>query len=340
MGALLAQVRRAVCLAGAAGVMALTAQAQDGGQPILFYIPGGTNGPAGLMQPAQTAADLANAIHAPHSMSQNSSAGSVAPPPPVQPPVPASSRDEDWALMTPAEILGVATTPGQILKGSHGGAGKASQSLTPMQRYTARQIQAENQTAALAARASLSTVGTNGGPSGNGPTFRQPDTAGALLGSSPLWSHFINTAPANADNPLGGPWSNAGGLRWSGDSASQTASPGALQPAAQANLDRLQQLLAPSAASPAASALAPEATAFVAPAPARSSAFDPSAFNLPGASITPLPSSLGTLDSLPSPSGIARPNTSQSPPVFSQARPVPPWEMRGPQPFVIPQRKF
>ncbi|MDE3067948.1 MAG: hypothetical protein KGJ60_10415 [Verrucomicrobiota bacterium] len=336
MGLQFARLRRLVFLGGVALAMSPAARAQDGGQPILFSVPEGGNAPPHSAQPTGTSSGLANAVQAPFSLGGNSSGGGAAPPPPPPRASRPSSNGNDWALMTPEEILGVAMTPEKILQVPMSGAAAQAQSLTPMERFAARQMQAEEHDSSAASLWPALSGGKAGGHSSLLPPAG-PD--GSPAGYSPVLSHFMDATPAPDQNAFTGQRESGGWSKLFGTAAAAPASPDAAQQLQQTDLNRVRNLLEPAPA-PVAAAAEPDMAAFASPNASHKPVLSQSPADLVGTAYTPLARELGRPADLPALSGNRNQKTAPSTQTSAQSRPLPPWLIQGPQPFVMPQRKF
>jgi hypothetical protein len=301
-------------LAGAMA-MVLSAEAQDGTQPILFSAPTG-GGTSVLKAPASGESTLsdrfANGFQARSSLNFNPPADSAPPPVAVPTVTGQQSKRKDWVFMTPEEILGI-TTPDKTTQISE----RDTMSLTPSQNFTGQD--------------------RSGGNTGNNQSATLPNfVSDKLSDSSPAWNHYLNAASGNDDHLFTRQYDNPGntaGFGFSASAPTPTASPYAPQ---QTDWDHFKQLLQHQSSADATAAS--DNSIYTSKLPSNPNS-DQSPANSVGASYTPLPS-LAQPAGLTPPSGIGNRNSSQpsAPPAWAPK--LPPWMTQGPQPFVIPQRKF
>jgi hypothetical protein len=310
-----------------------SAQAQSllrPGQSILFSAPDGgettSNMPSLAAQPL--APSFEDAVHAPDFDYKSSTLKIQRLPPPSSPRISADEADRraNWALMTPAEILGVDTAEQELKIPKRDAAGRP-ENPTAVERFYERQNQPQTNSASTF----LSGTPSLGGDFQDGEAGRvnanvfSPSGAGFGAGfgnqsqSADTFEQPAPGAPASQNNDGG----------WSKIFISQSPKP--VQSAAQAaNMAEFRKLLEPSQPSKSSSVSsddglfsAPQVPAFGRPA------------NLPGSS-GQLNNGIGGLPSLPGTGGqSALPTVTVAPDWKPQ---LPPWMLRGPQPDVIPKR--
>jgi len=347
MGFSLASFKRGLPWAAAAGLAVYSAQAQRsvfrGGQPILFSEPASdtvaSNTPSLTPQPPESL-DLSDAAQAPLSMNfnrlpDNAPLPSVMPmllPGDVERERVQEDRRRNWALLTPAEIIGV-VTPEQILGITERDAFGQPKYSTALERYADRQ----NRLLLLAK--------TNALPVGNTPSAwsypgAQREEANPLLGPREIpdaqtgWR--FKPAPNNPapDRPNeNSAWSRL-----------FDTTPAALTPittlSQDDNMDRFRQLLNPSPASAVAAAASgsgglktslPQALLGSGLAQAQPSRL--------GASFAPLTSGIGRPTGLPKLTGAWVLSYTSSPPTAVWGPPAAPW-LSPAAPPAAPQRRF
>lgn len=346
MGFSLASFKRGLPLAAAAGLAVFPAPAQSpasrGGQPILFSSPTadniGSNTPSLSPQPPELL-EFKDAADAPPQFSFNN-LPQAAPLPAVPLPTLAGilreqdrqDRNRNWAMLTPAEILGVAT-PENILGVAERDAFGQSKNSTALERYFERR----NQLLLLARTNALPTDIAS--PAWISSSDRHDDWGFIYRGQeSPagMARPSLNPVP---DDPFQ--------ARQNEDSSWSKlfeATPTALAPgpdqAQVGEMERFRQLL--NSGSPAVPAATPNLGGLRTSLPHSllSSESDRSQPNRIGASYAPLTSGFGRPAEMPkltSPWGL---NYTSSPPASAWAPQLAPWLSPTPQPFTVPQRKF
>jgi hypothetical protein len=325
-------------LVGVAGGIVLSVHAQQGGEPIIFSSPVG-GGVSSNLTRLSAPMDVPDTFQAaPPGFDMNLPSGEA--PPLVTVPSAVSISEgqqlqnllnpkKDWTLMTPEEIMGV-TSPEKMFQVPERDAMGLRQNPNALERQNGSQFAA-----------------TNGfSPDNPDSAWRfsrnrdfQPneDTPNAVsdnFGSIPTsLGQLFNNAPQRDDNFAG---QNADANSWKPFGGS---SPLPTPDSAQATeMDQFKQLLGA------------DPPTLVETPPARSSSgasfsssddnFGQPAVNPVGASYTPLTSGIGTPTGLTPLPTITGQNSIQ--PVITPAwtPQAPPWMSQGPQPFVIPQRKF
>lgn len=338
-------------LTAALSAMLLSAAAQNGAppanKPIIFSAPAGddiaSNSPSLFPRPANRPG-FASDLRAPVSVFSIQSPPLLSPPPARAPAVSraearrlqkAMEDRENWALLTPAEILGL-DNAGETPRTAGQTAGGSPRDLSVVERYLARQRQeragvtndySDNPSSDLAFAAKAE--GTTNGSSLNPMRLGWP---------AQILNRFFDDAPA--DNPFTRQKENrsAGWLPSLGPPP-QSAAP---TPEQLAERERFKQLLEPGwyADMPAkpppggrfSSSLQPAFGTITEPTPR---------VNSVGASFAPLSGGIGRPQGLSPLPGITSPVNSQSPASVSSGGPQPPpWLLQTPQPFTVPQRKF
>lgn len=316
----------ATCFLPAAG-MVVHAQ-QGGGQPIIFSSPGDTadssapssiavqpdNSPKDTLQvPQSFAPDRATALPAP-----TVTYGSR----------PAMTETErlkkmlngrkDWVFMTPAEMLGVDNSKNALAVPDRDAAGNRK-TLTPAERYTERLNQ--------------SRMGYTNSPSGSSPGWDFSNYANNPA-AMPNGNPNLISAPNN-NGWLNNREADSAWARLTGPASSQP-SPNSDQQ--KAVMEQFRQLLESSRPVPAA-----RLETLTTPASSSKSPWDAIAskpvMNPAGATVAPLTTGIGVPTAVP-----ALPVLGAPLPVKVEASPgapqPAPWLFSGPQPGVIPQRKF
>jgi hypothetical protein len=308
-------------------------------QPILFSAPVndqvGSNA-SSLLPRLPESLDLAAAAEAPVQFSFNRSSPTE-PLPVVMPYLSAAEiarerdsldRRRNWALLTPAEILGV-VTPEKILGIAERDAFGQAKSSTAWERYTERQNQL------------LAPGRTNPPQIGNAsPNWFFPDDRRG--GSNFIYGGWKN--PENMVNPLFNPAPNSPSPSLPGENRGWSRlfepAPAPMplargpDPARTEDMERFRQLLnpdLPAAAVGATPALGGLKTTL--PPSLLKAGLAQSQPTKIGASFTPLDSGAGKLPELPKLTGAWGLNYT-SPPAAA------PWQSPSPQPFTPPQRRF
>jgi hypothetical protein len=341
-------------LAGALAAAFLSATAQDGAPPsskaIIFSAPADDNGASNalsLLPQRSEQPDFARELRAPSSIFD------VQPPSlpsPVLSRIPTLSRAEaqrlrrvldereNWALMTPEEILGV-DTAGNMLQTPEQKAADDKRNLSVFERFLERQQQLHmpvtngNYGGDSASDWDFSRNQrgmTNGSPSGR--------VRNGLPGAGRLLDRFFNDATAN--NPFAGQngdrnegWFSSLGL------PPQPAPP---TPEQLAERERFRQLLDSSSFSDTSAKSAPGDKSLSSLQPFSDTTSDQTpTVNPVGASYAPLSSGIGRPAGLtPLPGITTAPASLQSSAPPAWAPQPPPWLLQTPQPFSVPQRKF
>jgi hypothetical protein len=339
-----ANLIRLPLLVSTAMVVAFSAMAQ-GGEPIIFSSPDGGNVSSNLTRLSMPD-DLPDATSfAPSGFGPDLPSGEA---PPLAIPSAVSisegqqlqnllSPKKDWTLMTPEEIMGV-TSSGKNFQVPERDAMGLRKNSSELENFMGRQSASQ-------------FAATNGFSSDNpvsawhfssNPAF-QPgaDTANPVsgtLGSMPqTLSQLFNNNPQRGDN-FSSPNADASSGKLFDGSPSMPASDSA-QPT---EMDRLQKLLGES---PAVQSQTPAASFssggnFISMPSSANYSFGQPVVNPVGASYTPLTSGIGTPTGLTPLPTITGPSSLQPAIAPAWAPQAPPWMSQGPQPFVIPQRKF
>ena len=246
---------------------------------------------------------------------------------------------KDWTLMTPEEILGVATPESLLLPPDQRPENK-DKNLTPLERFMNRQEAERHQAAGTNANGIANNLvrwdflqKPQDSPDGSRVEALHANNTANV---SPYWKQFFSTAPEN-NNPAMAQ-DNAG--IWQRPFGQVTLPSAADNLARIAEMERFRAMLSPGAApadkaSPGSKFLyssqpLPEANAQ--PAPALTPVFNA----VTPVSVAAKPAELTTLKPL-SGQPAAKPATAARP---SWAPQPPPWLSQTPQPFSPPQREF
>jgi hypothetical protein len=339
-----AKVRRLALLVGAAMGMVLSVHAQQGGEPIIFSSPDGGGVSSNLTQLSKPLDLPDNPSFAPSGLAPDLPLGEA--PPLVIPPTVSISEGQqlqnllspkkDWTTMTPAEIMGV-ESPEQILQVPERDAMGLRKNPSTLENFLGRQNGSQfGATNGFSSgdQASSWHFSNNGDSQ---PDTDTPNPLGGSLGSMPqTLSQLFNNASQRGDNFSGQNADANSGQPFGGSSplsGSDSAQP--------TDLQRLQTLLGTSSAdqneTPAASF---NSGGFISPSANNNFGQPIVTMNPVGASYAPLTSGIGTPTSLPSLPTITDQNSLQPAITPAWAPQTPPWMSQGPQPFVIPQRKF
>lgn len=340
-------------LAGALTALCWSAVAQNGappaGKPIIFSAPVGDNAASNtpsLLPRLSDQPDYAGAVRAPVSVF-NMESPSVPLPAPSRAPMLSRAeaqrlqelqdKRENWALLTPEEILGLETS-GNPLRTPEQEAADGQKNLTVVERFLQRQRQLRPAVTNGYGDNSLSSWDFSGNPGGstNGSSlnpvrFGLPTTAQIL-------DRFFNNPPAN--NQFAGQDENqsAGWFK----SLGLPPQPAAPTPEQLAERERFRQLLEPGSYSDMAAKSSPGEKFSSSLQPSLGAASDQTpAANPVGATFAPLNSGIGRPVGLTSLPGITGPtNWQSSAGLPSWAPQPPPWLLPTPQSFTPPQRKF
>ncbi|MGH7975759.1 MAG: hypothetical protein ACREC8_03760 [Limisphaerales bacterium] len=341
-------VRWLVFLVGAAMVVVLPVRAQQGGEPIIFSSPDGGGVSSNLTQLSKPLDLPDSPSFAPSGFGADLPLGEA--PPPVIPPAVSISEGQqlqnllnpkkDWMFMTPGEIMGV-ESPEQILQVPERNAMGLRKNSSTLENFLGQQ--------------NGSRFGaTNGFASGDQasawhfsndrdfqPDAETPNSVGGNLGSMPqTLNRFVNNAFLRNDSFAGQNADQSAGanLQQQFVGSSPPPKPISAQPT---DMQRLQTLLGTSPAfqneTPAASF---NSGGFISPSANNNFGQPIVTMNPVGASYAPLTSGIGTptgLMPLPTITGQSSLQPAITP---AWAPQTPPWMSQGPQPFVIPQRKF
>jgi len=338
-------VKRALFLAGMAAAVSC-AQAQSvtqRGQPIIFSSPDSdaSNAPS-LSAPSPAESGLPDAIQSPaFNFSTPNSARLPAPqatatsPSDFQRLQKLLDERKNWALLTPAEVLGI-PTPEKILGIPERDAAGQKKNSTAAERYYERRGQLQSGRTNdyqndLASRWNL--------PDGqnerlNGNNF---NSANGIFGNLPRNANGL----FNDDNPNNSAAGNQkADARWGDFFAAPTRPPTAVNLEQQAEMARFRQLLEPQPQPVAAAKHSSGGSVFSSPHAEQDSFFGqtPANPNPIGGSFAPLSSGVGGFPVVP---GAPGQNNTPPPTVTpSWAPQPPPWMSQTPQLGVIPQRKF
>jgi hypothetical protein len=340
-------------LASALSAMVLSAAAQNGGapssKPIIFSAPAGDNAASNapsLLPRLSDQPNFANELRAPVSVFDVQSPSSPLPVPAGAPMLSRAEAQrlqrmqdarENWALMTPEEILGVDASR-NTLRTPEQEAADNRENLTIVERFLQRQRQ--SQTAVTNGYYSdNSSSGWDFSRNEGGLTNGRPfNPAGIGLPTAPqILDRFFNNPPAN--DPFTGPSGNpsAGWFK----SLGLPPQPAAPTPEQLAERERFRQLLDPGSYSDTRAKSSPGAEFFSPLQPLSDATPDETlTVNPAGASFAPLSSGIGRPAGLTSLPGIVSTNWQSSAAPPSWAPQPPPWLVQTPQPFIMPQRKF
>lgn len=338
MGSRFSNLKWLLFLAGAAAAAVSSAQAQaemKAGQSISFSSPTNSDvssDASSLSAKKPDLPDLPNELRAPSSF--NSEAMFATPPQSFAPSVSPAQGERlkkllddrnNWALMTPEEILGV-DTPEKIFQIPERDAAGQEKNQTAVDRYYLRQDQAQ-------------TAGVAGHDYKAGDQNRQPD-AGAF---NPVSSRLGNSGQILNQPPVVAPGNGIlngqnDDSSWSKLFGSSQPSP-APDPAQLAAMNRFKQLLQPS---PSPATMTTPSSGDASPYSSRqkwpNDVFGQPAAGAASVSYTPLSSGIGKASGLTA-LGAAQNNLQPPAPPAWAPKPAP-WLSKTPQPFVVPQQKF
>jgi len=345
---------RILLLAGALSAVCLSAVAQNGAppasKPIVFSAPAGDNVTSNALLLAPRFSDrpnFANEVRAPVSVF-NVQSPSL--PSPTLPRAPTLSRAEEqrlrkmlderenWALLTPEEILGVDASRNTFRTPEQEAAAAGQKNLTVVERFLERQRQSRPAVTNAYSDNSSSSWDLSGNQGGltNGSSLN-PLRIG-LPTTAQILDRFFNDAPVN--NPFTGQDENRG-VGWF-NSSGQPPQPAGPTPQQLAERERFKQLLDPGSYTATAARSSPGGKFPSSLQPLSDTTLNqtPPA-NPVGASLTPLSSGIGKPMGLMPLPGISGPTNWQSSASLSSWGPQPPpWLSQTPQPFSVPQRKF
>jgi len=341
-------------LAGVVSALCLSAAAQNGAppasKPIIFSAPAGdtvgSNAPSFASQ-LSSRPNFLNEVRAPVSVFR---VESPAPPSPVIPRAPTLSRAEarrlqkildereNWALLTPEEILGLDVSRNTFRTPEQEAAADGQRNLTVVERFLERQRQPR--TAATNGYSDDSSPGwdSSGGQGGATNGISLSALGFGLPTTKQIWDRLFNDTPAN--DPFAGR-DESRGAGWF-KTLGQPTQPAAPTPEQRAERERFKQLLDLGSYTDLATKSAPGGKSISSLQSLSAAPLDqmPSV-NLMGASLTPLSSGIGRPTGLMPLPGIAGPTNWQSSASLSSWAPQPPpWLSPTPQPFTAPQRKF
>jgi len=348
MGFSLAPFKRGLPLAAIAALGVCSAQPQrsglHGGQPILFSSPTAdttlSNTPSLSPKPPESL-DLSEASEAPLQMQFNRLPEALPLPsvmPLLTPGEAERERDLDdrrrnWALMTPAEILGI-VTPEQILGVSERDAFGQPKYPTALERYADRQTRL------------LLLAKTNAAPSGSAPPAwyflgDRRDEANSPFGTKeppdPQASSRLNAPLNNPFYPFSARQNDNSGWSKLFDNTPFPVAP--MPSAAQVeDMERFRQLLNPGSPSPVTAATPGSGGLKTSLPQALLGSGLAQSPNRLGGSFTPLTSGIGRPAELPKLTPTWGLSYTSPPPAEAWAPQPPPW--LSPSPFTAPQRKF
>jgi hypothetical protein len=332
-------LKRLLLLVGVAGAMVLSVRAQQGGEPIIFSSPVG-GGVSSNLTRLSAPVDVPDTFQAaPSGFDVNLPSGGAPPLATVPSAVSISEGQQlqnllnpkkDWTLMTPEEIMGL-TSPEKIFQ--------VPDRDTIGLRKNPNALELQNGSEFEA---------TNGfSPDNSDSAWRfsrnrdfQPDAdtpnpVSDHLGSIPTsLSQLFNNAPQRDDNFAG---QNAGANLWKPIGGSfPLPTPDSTQPT---KMDQFKQLLGADPRTPVETPAA-RSSSGASFSSSSDDNFGQPAVNPVGASYTPLTSGIGTPTGLAPLPTITGQNSIQPAITPAWTPQAPPWMSQGPQPFVIPQRKF
>jgi hypothetical protein len=335
-------LKRGLLAAAVAGAVVFPAHAQRAArravQPILFSSPTSddvVSNTSSLLPKPPESLDLSEVAEAP---AQFNFDRSPAPPMPTVAPFlsPAeAARDRDlldrrrnWALLTPAEILG-AVTPEKILGLAERDAFGRAKKLTALERYTERQDQLQ-----MLAKTNASPAWLFPGDRNDASVPVQGRRESPEGRANPLF----NSAP---NNPSPAPQKeNRGWAKLFETTPAPTPLAPAPDTAQSDDMEQFRQLLnpgSPSAALGATPALGGLKTSL--PQSLLNAGLAQSQPARAGTSFIPLNSGAGRLPELPKLPGVWSLGYTSPPPAPWAPQPAP-WLSPTPQPFTVPQRKF
>jgi hypothetical protein len=343
-------------VAGALSAVVLSVAAQDGapqsGQAIIFSTPAGGNTTSNALslfpQPSDQPS-FVNELRAPTPV-PFLDFEPPAEPLPTPPPAPAVSSAEakqlqrmlderkNWALLTPAEILGVSVPekPSSTLEQA---AADSEKTLTVLERYLERQQQSptaatngyynDNYDNSSAGWDFLRNQGGLTNESSFNPARPGLPTAAQVL------NRLFNTSPDNnlpAEQNEDAGWLKTFGL---------PPQPVAPTPAQQAETERFRQLLEPNPYADTKAKSLPDSQSLSSLQPLPDPNLNPAPFVNPvGAPFTPFNSGVGKPMGLTPLPGVTGPQNLQTVATPSWMPQPPPWLSQTPQPFTMPQRRF
>ncbi len=242
-------------------------------------------------------------------------------------------RNRNWAMLTPAEILGVAT-PEKILGVAERDAFGQSKNSTALERYLERRdhlLLLAKTNALPTDKASPAWILSSDGHDDWGSMYRGQESPAGMARPS---LDPVPADPFRARQNENGSWSKLFDVN-------PTALAPGPDPAQVGEMERFRQLLNPG--SPAA---VPAATPNLGglktslPQSLLSSGPDQPPPNRMGASYAPLTSGIGRPAEMPKLTSPWSLNYTSSPPASAWAPQLAPWLAPTPQPFTAPQRKF
>ncbi len=333
----------AMVVFAAASSVEAQGSATNAGQSIIFSSPGNNVIPSNPMSPSTQAAASSDFRSLFQDTSPVPTFNDFSPGPT---PIPregwrlqtSSGLSQDWEFMTPAEIMGVA--PDKSAQTQKGGVDGQQGSLTPMERYFARQNPTAKKKADASDNLSPSQIlfGTGNDPL-NGDSSDLINSSQGNPQPTQIFNQPGNSAPYDNlfANPNGGSaWSKLLGV----PAPAPAPAPNAAQQ--QAEMDQFMQLLNPGSAPVTATTASPGSPGSLQP---QTTLLDSDStqplVNPVGASFAPLTSGIGKPPSLTPLPTITRQASAQplSPPAWAP-QPAPWLSSQTLQPFTAPQRKF
>ncbi len=331
----------------------LSAAAQNGappsGKPIIFSAPAGDNAASNtpsLLPRLSDRPNLANDLRAPVSLFDLQNPSQPLPAPPRAPFLSRAEalrlqdirdRRENWALMTPEEILGVDASRSTLRTPEQETADNQN-SLTVVERFMERQRQTQPGVTNEFYRGNSSS-GWWGARNPGGLTNGTPSKSArfGLPAAAQILDRFFNDSSVN--DPLTGQGANRS-ASWF-NSLGLPPQPPAPTPEQLAERERFRQLLDPGLYSDTPAKSAPGDKFLSSLQPLADATPDQTpAVNPVGASFAPLSSGIGRPAGLAPLPGIVTTNWQSSAAPPSWAPQPPPWLSQTPQPFTMPQRKF
>jgi hypothetical protein len=335
-------LRRGPLLVGVAVAMVLPIHAQQGGEAIIFSSPVGSVVSSNLTR-LSAPVDVPDTFQAtPSGLDVNLPSGEAPPLATVPSAVSISEGQQlqnllnpkkDWTLMTPAEIIGV-TSPEKILQVPERDAMGLRDNPNTLERFTERQSRSQ-----VAATNDFSPDNSDSAWRFSRNRSLQPDAntpnlVSDNLGSIPTsLSQLFNNAPQRDDNFAS---QNAGAYLWKPMGSSPLPAPDSAQPT---EMDQFKQLLGADPPTPVETPAA-RSSSGASFSSSSDDNFGQPMVNPVGASYIPLTSGISTPTGLTPLPTITGQNSIQPAITPAWTPQAPPWMSQGPQPFVIPQRKF
>jgi hypothetical protein len=328
----------------AMGAMVLSAGAQSSDRSIIFSTPKSDDTPAATpsLSPQNSQLPvLPDSLQAPDPVFRYSSPDALPAEPPARTATPRSQQMEkmledrkNWTLLTPEEIMGI-TPADQLLQPPDRDALGRKKDTTPLERLLDRESQTHG---------GLTNGWQNVLDDSPWKISRNRDDASPFdpgddntVDAAKRLSEYLNS------RRMGEGTDNRNDKAYGWDSFSQPAPQTTAKPDLEqmAAMDRFRQLLNPTQAT--ATESSPDNKYF--PVPKTAPVSDPFITqpdyvpNPAGSSFTPLTSGFGKPAGLTPLPGIVSPGIAPTPAPAWAPQPAP-WLIQGPQPFVMPQRKF